>query len=157
MGSTGDPDRADLQALLAVEAQAAAAYWQSWAPLPIPFTPRDARRVPDHWLKFRQRASLLTGGPRPASNPPNAVLNLLYSLAEFETVVAAGAVGLDPGLGIFHTDKRDRASLALDLMEACRPTVDAYVLALLTQRTLSAREFVETREGGCRITPRRAE
>ena len=102
MGSTGDPDRADLQALLAVEAQAAAAYWQSWAPLPIPFTPRDARRVPDHWLKFRQRASLLTGGPRPASNPPNAVLNLLYSLAEFETVVAAGAVGLDPGLGIFQ-------------------------------------------------------
>lgn len=42
-------------------------------------------------------------------------------------------------------------------MEAARPAVDAYLLALLTQRTLSAREFVETREGGCRITPRLAE
>ena len=42
-------------------------------------------------------------------------------------------------------------------MEAARPAVDAYVLALLTQRTLSAREFVETREGVCRITPRLAE
>jgi hypothetical protein len=31
------------------------------------------------------------------------------------------------------------------------------VLALLTQRTLSAREFVETREGSCRITPGLAE
>lgn len=42
-------------------------------------------------------------------------------------------------------------------MEAVRPAVDAYLLALLTQRTLSAREFIETREGGCRITPRLAE
>ncbi len=42
-------------------------------------------------------------------------------------------------------------------MEAARPAVDAYVLALLTQRALSARDFVETREGGCRITPRFAE
>ena len=41
-------------------------------------------------------------------------------------------------------------------MEAARPAVDAYVLALLTQRTLSPREFVETRDGACRITPRLA-
>jgi hypothetical protein len=47
--------------------------------------------------------------------------------------------------------------LALDLMEAARPSVDAYLLALFTQRTLSPREFVETREGGCRIAPRLAE
>jgi len=42
-------------------------------------------------------------------------------------------------------------------METARPVVDAYVLAMLTQRTLSARDFVETREGACRITPRLAE
>ncbi len=41
-------------------------------------------------------------------------------------------------------------------MEAARPAVDAYVLALLTQRTLSPREFIETRDGACRITPRLA-
>ena len=55
------------------------------------------------------------------------------------------AVGLDPLLGIFHTDKRYRASLSLDAMEAVRPVVDAYVLAMLTQRRLSRHDFVETR------------
>jgi hypothetical protein len=39
-------------------------------------------------------------------------------------------------------------------MEALRPLADAYVLALLTQRTLSPRDFVETRQGGCRLHPR---
>jgi CRISPR-associated endonuclease Cas1 len=144
----------DLEALLAAEAQAAAAYWQAWAALPLRFPPRETARLPEHWRTFGQRASLITGGPRLATNPANATLNYLYALLEAETIFACHTVGLDPGLGIFHTDRRDRASLALDLMEAARPAVDAYVLALLTQRTLSAREFVETREGGCRITPR---
>jgi CRISPR-associated endonuclease Cas1 len=143
-----------LDLLLAAEAQAAAAYWQAWAPLPVSFPRRDAVKLPEHWLTFGQRASLITGVPRLATNPANAVLNYLYALLEAETILACHAVGLDPGLGIFHADRRDRASLALDLMEACRPAVDAYVLALLGQRTFSAREFVETREGGCRITPR---
>ena len=83
-------------------------------------------------------------------------MNFLYSLLEAETIFACHALGLDPGLGIFHTDRSDRASLALDAMEAARPSVDAYVLALLTQRTLSASDFVETRDGACRITPRLA-
>jgi hypothetical protein len=72
-------------------------------------------------------------------------------------------VGLDPTLGIFHTDQRDRASPANDAMEASRPAVDAYLLALLTQRTFSPRDFAETRRGACRIlstspqpSPRRA-
>ena len=147
----------DLEALLAAESQAAAAYWQAWSALPTRFPPREAARLPDHWRTFGQRASLITAGPRTATNPANAILNYLYALLEAETILACYVVSLDPGLGIFHTDRRDRASLALDLMEAARPMVDAYLLALLTQRTLSAREFVETREGACRITPRLAE
>jgi CRISPR-associated endonuclease Cas1 len=148
---------ADIDALLAAEAQAAAAYWLAWAPLLIPFPPRDARKAPAHWTVFGQRSSLLTGGPRTATNPAGAILNYLYALLEAETILACHALGLDPGLGIFHRDREGRASLALDLMEAARPAVDAYVLALLTQRTLSPREFVETRKGSCRITPRFAE
>jgi CRISPR-associated endonuclease Cas1 len=146
-----------LDMLLAAEAQAAAAYSLAWSPLPIRFAPRDAPKLPEHWLTFGQRTSLLTGGPRTATNPPNAILNYCFALLEAETVFGCHGVGLDPGLGIFHTDQRDRASLALDIMEAARPAVDAYVLALLTQRTLSAHAFVETREGGCRITPQFAE
>jgi CRISPR-associated endonuclease Cas1 len=147
---------ASLPELLAAEAQAATAYWQAWARLPIPFPRADSRKLPEHWTVFGQRASLLTGGPRVATNPAGAILNYLYALLEAETIFACHALGLDPGLGIFHTDRRDRSSLALDLMEATRAAVDAYLLALLTQRTLSPREFVETREGACRITPRLA-
>jgi hypothetical protein len=103
---------------------------------------------------FGQRASLLTRSPRTATNPANAILNYLYALLEAEAILACDTVGLDPGLGIFHTDRRDRSSLALDLMEACRPAVDAYLLALLTQRVLAVEDFVETRQGACRLTPR---
>ena len=61
---------------------------------------------------------MLANGPRTATNPPNAILNYLYALLEAETILACQQIGLDPGLGIFHTDQRDRASLALDAMEA---------------------------------------
>lgn len=97
-----------------------------------------------------------SGGPRLASNPANAILNYFYALLEAETTIACYRLGLDPGIGIFHVDRRERDSLALDIMEAVRPTVDAYVLALLTQRTLARGDFVENRQGVCSITPRLA-
>ncbi|HEX4033854.1 MAG TPA: CRISPR-associated endonuclease Cas1 [Solirubrobacteraceae bacterium] len=147
---------ATLQDLLFAESQAADVYWQAWSPLPVAFSARGGARVPEHWRTFGQRGSLLSGGPRLATNPAGAILNYLYALLEAETVLACHAVGLDPGLGIFHTDRRDRASLALDLMEAVRPLVDSYVLALITQRTMAASDFVETRQGACRLQPRLA-
>jgi CRISPR-associated endonuclease Cas1 len=146
-------DAPDLAGVLAGEARAASAYWQAWSTLPIPFAASMVHRLPEHWRTFGQRASLLGSGPRLATNPAGAILNYLYALLEAETVFACHALGLDPGLGIFHTDTPARASLALDLMEAARPAVDAYVLALLTQRVLDARQFVETRQGVCRLHP----
>jgi hypothetical protein len=47
--------------------------------------------------------------------------------------------------------------LADDVVEAIRPVVDAYMFALLTQRTFSVRDFVEDREGSVRVAPRLAE
>jgi CRISPR-associated endonuclease Cas1 len=143
----------DLQTVLLAEALAAEAYWEAWRELPFPFPARDHQTVPDHWRTFGQRRSLLTNGPRNATNPAGALLNMIYALIEAETTLALHAVGLDPGIGIFHTDRRDRNSLTLDLMEAIRPAGDAYVLTLLTQRTLNARDFIETRKGGCRLHP----
>lgn len=60
-------------------------------------------------------------------------------------------MGLDPGLGVLHADQRARDSLALDVMEAVRPDVDAYLLDLIDARTFRRADFLETREGGCRI------
>jgi hypothetical protein len=99
---------------------------------------------------------MLANGPRLACNPPNAILNYLYALVEGEATIACQTVGLDALLGIFHTDQRNRPSLALDTIEPVRPIIDAYVLAMLSQRTLARQDFAETRQGACRLTPRLA-
>ncbi len=133
------------------EAEGALAYWTAWANLPVTFGKAHASRVPEHWLRFGKRGSPITGQPRLAANPANALLNYCYALLEAECRIACLAVGLDPGLGIIHADQKARDSLALDLMEAVRPEVDAFVLDLLRTHTFGGKDFHETREGVCRI------
>ena len=90
------------------------------------FPRKDHSRVPAHWRVFGTRVSPLTGSPRLAANPANAILNYLYSLLESESRLAAAALGLDPGMGVLHVDtfflhQGARDSLACDLMEPVRP------------------------------------
>lgn len=132
------------------ERQAANIYWGMLAPVTMQFARRD--RVPDHWRKLETRRSLLTSQPRNASNPINAILNYLYALLEVESRIAIIERGLDPGLGLFHADAANRQSLAADVMEPVRPHVDAFVLKLLGTRVFAAKDFLETREGGCRLS-----
>jgi hypothetical protein len=135
------------------EAEAAATYFRAWSPVPVRWARRDADKVPPHWRTFGSRTSPLTGSPRLAVNPANALLSYLYALLEGEATLAARAVGLDPGLGVLHADQPNRDSLSADLMEPVRPLVDRYVLELLTRRTLAANDFFETRQGVCRVGP----
>ena len=51
-------------------------------------------------LTFGTRKSILSGSPRQAANPSNAILNYLYAVLESETRLALSALGLDPGLGL---------------------------------------------------------
>lgn len=99
-----------------LEARAASAYWSAWKQLPIRFPSADIRRVPAHWCSFGSRQSPLTGSPRLAATPANAILNYLYALLESEARLAAAALGLDPGMGVLHVDTDSRDSLACDLM-----------------------------------------
>jgi len=133
------------------EAQAALAYWSAWRTLPINFPKNDLRRVPDHWRSFGARISPLTGSPRRAANPPNAILNYLYAMLESEARLAAAGLGLDPGLGVLHVDAGNRDSLALDLLEPARPQVDAYLLDWITRQPLKREWFFEQRDGNCRL------
>ncbi len=135
-----------------IESQAARAYWQAWSDVPIRWPRKDERRVPEHWKHFGSRISPLTHSPRLASNPPNALLNLLYALLESESRLSAAAMGLDPGIGVLHVDTANRDSLACDLMEVCRPKVDAFVLNWLQSEPLRCSDFWEDRNGNCRIT-----
>lgn len=141
----------DVPGLRLIEARAALAYWGAWSSLPVRFARHDRNTVPDHWRTFGSRTSVLTGGPRLATNPANAILNYLYAILEGEASIAARVVGLDPGLGVIHADQLNRDSLSADLMEPVRPAVDRFVIELLARRTFAARDFFETREGVCRL------
>jgi len=139
-----------------LEAAAANIYFSAWtASLHVPIIERDRARVPEHWLHFDARRSPLDYGrsPRKAATPVNALLNYAYALGEAETRLAILAVGLDPGLGLIHTDKKARDSLALDLLEPLRPHIDHDVLALLARRKLRQADLHETRDGQCRLLP----
>ncbi|HZQ17466.1 MAG TPA: CRISPR-associated endonuclease Cas1 [Terriglobales bacterium] len=140
-----------LDSVRLIESQAAAVYWAAWRDVPIIFPAKELCSVPNHWLTFGTRKSLLTGSPRLAVNPPNAMLNYLYALLESESRLAAAALGLDPGLGVLHMDTAARDSLACDLMEAIRPQVDRYVLTWLLSRPLRRDWFFEQRNGNCRL------
>lgn len=132
---------------LAVEAAAASAYWSAWRGVEPRWARKDAAQVPEHWRRFDARASKLTGHPRVATDPVNAVTNLLAALGESEARWACLAQGLDPGLGVLHRDLRARDSLALDLLEVIRPDYEGWLLDWLERRTLRLGDFVEGMRG----------
>jgi CRISPR-associated endonuclease Cas1 len=145
------PSADSINSIRLIESQAARAYWSAWSALPINFPKNQLPRMPTHWLNFGARVSPLTGSPRLACNPPNAILNYLYALLESQARLAAATLGLDPGLGVLHADTSARDSLACDLMEPCRAAVDAYLLEWITKQLLNREWFSEQRDGNCRL------
>jgi CRISPR-associated endonuclease Cas1 len=148
--------------VLSVEARAASIYWKLWNDVPVRFARRNPQRLgrngrwrpgrSDLWLTFGPRASVLTGKGFRATTPGNALLNYLYAVLETEMTVALLAVGLDPGIGIFHSDIDRRASLALDAIEAVRPYVDHWVFDYLSSSVFANRDFTELPDGEVRLT-----
>ncbi len=145
------PSTENIESVRLIEAQAAKLYWQAWSDVPVRWPRKDERRVPEHWQRFGSRISPLTHSPRLAANPPNALLNFLYSILEAEARLSAVAMGLDPGIGFLHVDTPFRDSLACDLMEVCRPRCDAFVLDWLQREPLRKSDFWEDRNGNCRL------
>jgi CRISPR-associated endonuclease Cas1 len=146
------PDAGSIPSIRLLEARAASAYWSAWRDVEISFPRNDLPRIPDHWGRFGARISPISGSPRLAANPANAILNYLYAVLESEARLAAAAVGLDPGMGVLHVDQQYRDSLACDLMEPVRPIVDEYVLDWLSRGPLKREWFFEQRDGNCRLT-----
>ena len=131
--------------------RAAAAYWSAMADVADHFS--EERSFPS----ARTLAGLWHTGftahrfARLAVNPPNAILNYLYSLLESESRLAAAALGLDPGMGVLHVDTKARDSLACDLMEPVRPQVDAFLLDWIMREPLKREWFFEQSDGNCRL------
>ncbi len=142
----------DLGAVRGIESRAAAEYWNAWRDVTVLFPRKDVGRVPAHWLVFGTRHSALSGGPRLATNPPNALLNYVNAIAESECRLAACACGLDAGLGFLHADTANRDSLALDLIETIRPEIESWLLDWLLHEPLQKSDFFEASNGNCRLS-----
>ncbi len=102
----------DLPSLLGLEGAAAAAYFPGLAAL---FPPA---------LGFTER------NRRPPRDPVNAALSLAYTRGTFEAAREAWVAGLDPMIGFLHAPAPGRESLACDLVEPLRPTLDRLVWRL---------------------------
>ena len=144
-----------LKDVRACESVAGRWYWQTLASTPVEFVGGWRPGVPAHWGTAGARASPPSGfkSSRKAATPFHALINYAYAILETEATITLQAHGFDPGLGILHTDKRYRGSLAHDLMEPVRPVVDGLVLDLLAARALERGDVYETREGVCRLGP----
>jgi CRISPR-associated endonuclease Cas1 len=141
----------DLDVVRRCERESALAYWSAWHDIPIQFPRKDAKRCPAHWFRFSARRSPLTGGPRLAVNPPNAILNYCFALAESECRLAVASLGLDLGIAFIHADAPCRDSLVLDLLETIRPAIEAWVLDWLVTEPFRREDFFEERNGNCRL------
>lgn len=84
---------------------------------------------------------------RPAEDPFNALLNYLYGM--LYTVVEGGifAAGLDPYLGILHTDEYRKPTLAFDLIEVFRPWADRLLIEQCMHLKIDKAFFTKNQHG----------
>lgn len=77
-----------------------------------------------------------------AKDPFNAVLNYGYGILYGEIEKACILAGLDPYLGFFHTDRYNKPSMVLDLIEEFRqPIVDRAIVTLFSRKEIDESDF----------------
>ncbi|MEO3747193.1 CRISPR-associated endonuclease Cas1 [Plantactinospora sp. B5E13] len=123
------PDATTRDEVMGVEGAAARAY----------FTGLSAA-VPEP-LRFVGRSR------RPPLDLVNAALSYGYTLLTGEAVAALAAAGLDPAIGLLHTDTDRRPSLALDLIEEFRPLVVDQAITTLARANQLRPEHARTEDG----------
>ena len=81
---------------------------------------------------------------RPPVDNVNAMLSFIYTLVTNNVASALETVGLDPYVGVLHTERPGRVSLALDLVEELRAVLaDRFVLSLINKKIVSSKDFLK--------------
>ena len=103
---------------------------------------------------FRCIAELLPEGfrfesrtRRPARDPFNAALNYAYGILYSRVERACLLAGLDPYVGLFHTEDPHRPALVCDLIEPFRCWADQIVTYLFTRNKAKSEHFDFTEQG----------
>lgn len=125
--------KAAQHSLMGIEGAAARAYWQAIS-----------AALPTDW-QFATRSR------RPALDNFNAALNYLYGMLYGVIESALFAAGLDPHLGILHSDEYNRPTLSFDVIEPFRPWIDRLLLELILDKKLNTACF-EEKDGGKFVT-----
>lgn len=90
---------------------------------------------------------------KPAKDEVNTLLNFGYHILYSFLVGYIKKVGLNPGIGFMHQNKRQHATLASDIMEPWRPIIiDDLMMQLLTHDVLLPSHFKYDDHLGCTLT-----
>lgn len=84
---------------------------------------------------------------RPAADLFNAGLNYAYGMTYSWVERAVMTAGLDPYLGVLHTDQYRRPSFVFDMIEPFRPLVDRWWIDLCVQ-SIPAMSWVRVKDRG---------
>ena len=126
-------DCMDASRLLGLEGEAAALYFSVFDQL---------------ILQQKESFSFQERSRRPPLDNVNAMLSFAYSLLAGMCGSALEAVGLDPYVGFYHTDRPGRISLALDVMEELRGVMaDRFVLTVINKRIIKKENFIHKENG----------
>jgi CRISPR-associated protein Cas1 len=119
-----------MNSLLGIEGSAARAYFSGFADMIL--------------------GDYVFGGRKmhPSPDPVNALLSLGYTMVFNEIVSLLDGLGFDPYLGYFHSPEYGRASLASDLLEEFRASVDRLTLFLINDRVLTRDDFFANPKDG---------
>jgi len=94
-----------------------------------------------------------TRSRRPPRDRINCLLGFLYGLLRHDCIAALTATGLDPFVGFLHTERPERPSLALDLLEEFRAFMcDRLAITLINRKQVSKDDFVMSAGGACEFT-----
>lgn len=120
------PAETNLDALRGIEGQGAKAFFF----------------VFDDLLTQQQETFKLSGRTkRPPLDPINAMLSFLYTLCTNEIASALEVVGLDPYIGFFHTLRPGRVSLACDIVEEFRSSLERMVISQINLKAIQPEDF----------------
>ncbi|WP_041329428.1 CRISPR-associated endonuclease Cas1 [Saprospira grandis] len=107
-----------------------------------------ARVLPEKWgFAGRMR--------RPAYDPFNALLNYLYGMLYPLVELSLIKAGLDPYMGVLHTDRYNRPTLVFDCIEIYRHWAEWTALQLVFEKGLDPQQHFEERSirEGIRLAP----
>ena len=116
----------DLEALRGIEGQSAKSYFNVFNRL---------------ITKQKEDFLMLDRSKRPPLDRVNAVLSFLYTVCTNDIASALECVGLDPYIGVFHTLRPGRVSLACDMMEEFRAMIERLTISLINLKSIQSDDF----------------